>query len=404
MNTVRKIKIIINNGDDEIRKSQYQFIRNAMYAQYQGLNRCMGYLMSGYYANNMDIKSQGFKDHQKTITNSLYIFNDIEFGKGIDSKSSITQKVKKDFSTALKNGLAKGERTVTNYKKSFPLMTRGRDLKFSYGDNDEILINWVNKIQFKAITGNSKNSIELEHTLHKIINGDYKVGQSSLTFNKKNELILILTIAIPEIKGDEYKPVANRTLGVDLGLAFPVYMALNDITYIRKSLGSYNEFAKQKLQYKARRERLYKQLDSVKGGKGRKDKLKALDQFKEKEKNFAKTYNHFLSKKIVLFAIKNQCEYINLEKIDSSGLENRVLGLWTYYDLQKDIEYKAKLAGIKVRYVKAAFTSQKCSRCGYIEKENRQEQSKFVCKECGLDINADYNASINIAQSTEFIK
>ena len=70
-------------------------------------------------------------------------------------------------------------------------------------------------------------------------------------------------------------------------------MALNDITYIRKSLGSYNEFAKQKLQYKARRERLYKQLDSVKGGKGRKDKLKALDQFKENEKNFSKTDNHF---------------------------------------------------------------------------------------------------------------
>ena len=33
----------------------------------------------------------------KTIKNSLNIFDDINFGIGIDSKSAITQKVKKDF-------------------------------------------------------------------------------------------------------------------------------------------------------------------------------------------------------------------------------------------------------------------------------------------------------------------
>ena len=45
-------------------------------------------------------------------------------------------------------------------------------------------------------------------------------------------------------------------------------------------------------------------------GKGRNEKLKALDQFKEKESNFTKTYNHFLSKQIVEFAVKNNCEYM----------------------------------------------------------------------------------------------
>ena len=52
----RKIKITINCDDEELRKQQYKFIRDSQYAQYQGLNRCMGYLMSGYYANYMDIK------------------------------------------------------------------------------------------------------------------------------------------------------------------------------------------------------------------------------------------------------------------------------------------------------------------------------------------------------------
>ena len=397
----RKIKITINCDDEELRKQQYKFIRDSQYAQYQGLNRCMGYLMSGYYANSMDIKSQGFKDHQKTITNSLAVFDGIDFGKGIDSKSSITQKVKKDFSAALKNGLAKGERSSINYKRTFPLITRGRDLKFSYSD-DDVIINWVNKIQFKCILREHKNSLELKHTLHKVINKEYKVGQSSLEFDRNNKLILNLTLDIPENNKNE--KALGRVCGVDLGLKVPAYCSISDNSYKRRSFGTFEEFAKNRQQFKARRIRLKKQLQACKGGKGRKDKLKAMNQLRDKEKNFAKTYNHFLSHNIVKFANDNKCEYIHLEKLEGTHLENKVLGLWSYYQLQEQIEYKAERVGIKVKYINPAYTSQKCSKCGNIDKENRIDQATFICKECGLKINADYNASLNIARSTDFKK
>lgn len=399
--TVRKIKLIIYNNNEELRKEQYKFIRDSQYAQYQGLNRCMGYLMAGYYANCMDIKSKGFKEHQKTITNSLNIFDDIAFGKGIDSKSSITQKVKKDFSSSLKNGLAKGERTVINYKRTFPLMTRGRDLKFRYSDDEkEILISWVNKVQFKCVLGEHKNRSELEHTLRKVINKEYKIGQSSLAFDRNNKLILNLNLDMPNLEKNEV--VQGRVCGVDLGIAVPAYCSISDRSYIRKSFGTFEEFAKVRSQFKARRRRLSKQLKASKGGKGRKDKLKAIEQLRHKEKNFARTYNHFLSHNIVKFAKDNKCEFIHLENITGTNLENTLLGMWSYYQLQEQIEYKAERAGIKVRYINPAFTSQKCSNCGNIDKENRLEQSQFVCKVCGLKLNADYNASINIAISTDF--
>jgi len=41
-------------------------------------------------------------------------------------------------------------------------------------------------------------------------------------------------------------------------------------------------------------------------------------------------------------------------------------------------------------------TSQKCSRCGYISKENRLKQAQFICIKCNYKATADYNASINI--------
>lgn len=367
----------------------------------------MAFLMSGYYANNMDIKSDGFKELQKKLTNSLYIFDDINFGLGIDSKSLIVQRVKKDFSTALKNGLAKGERSVTNYKRTYPLLTRHRSIKFLYAENElDIYLDWVNKIRFRCELGNYKNSLELQHTLRKVITNEYKISDSSLEFNKKNELILNLNLNISEAKTTFIK---DRALGVDLGMAIPAYVSISDTPYIRKGFGSYEEFTKVRNQFKHRRRRLQKQLALVAGGKGRAKKLHSIEFLKDKEKQFAKTYNHNLSKKIIDFALKNNCEYINLEDIKSTSLEDRVLGQWGYYQLQEQIEYKAKLVGIKVRKVKAAYTSQTCSECGNIDRENRKNQSTFKCtnENCKLNkksINADWNASINIARSEEFIK
>ena len=170
MINVRKLKLTIL-GTEEERKNGYKFIRDSQYAQYQGLNLAMGILASAYLESNRDIKSDIFKNAQKSLTNSNPLFNEINFGKGIDTKSSIKQRVKKDFSTSLKNGLAKGERTITNYKRSYPLMTRGRSLKFQYQD-DDIIIKWVNKIVFKVVLGSGKIRE------NKIIN-----------INKKEELI-----------------------------------------------------------------------------------------------------------------------------------------------------------------------------------------------------------------------
>ena len=401
MITVRKLKITIVNEDEELRKQQYKFIRDSQYAQYQALNLGMGYIMTGYLANNRDIKSEGFKEHQKGLKNSSPIFKGIELGKGIDTLSAVTQKVKKDFSISLKNGLAKGERSSINYKRNFPLITRGRNLTF-YEQDGEVLIKWVNKIIFKVVfNARKENTLELQHTLQMVINKEYKVMQSSLEFDKNNNLILNLTLDIPFKQEEEF--IEGRVLGVDLGVKYPAYVCLSDDTYKREHIGEALELIKQRKQYQDRRRRTQQQLKNVKGGKGRGKKLKNLNRLSECERNFAKTYNHTISKRIVEFAKKHKCEYINMEKLTKDGFDNAILRNWSYYELQNMVEYKADRIGIKVRYVNPAYTSQTCSRCGHVDKENRQTQEKFVCTKCGFELNADHNAAINIARSTEFM-
>ena len=47
-------------------------------------------------------------------------------------------------------------------------------------------------------------------------------------------------------------------------------------------------------------------------------------------------------------------------------------------------------------YVNPAYTSQQCSGCKYIARTNR-DGANFKCKNCEFSLNADLNASRNIA-------
>ena len=40
-------------------------------------------------------------------------------------------------------------------------------------------------------------------------------------------------------------------------------------------------------------------------------------------------------------------------------------------------------------------TSRKCPKCGYISKDNRLSQAKFLCTNCGYTANADKNVAGN---------
>jgi len=60
------------------------------------------------------------------------------------------------------------------------------------------------------------------------------------------------------------------------------------------------------------------------------------------------------------------------------------------------LDYKAAERGVTVVRVPPAYTSQTCSECGVVDRENRQTQAKFVCVSCGHTENADVNAAKNI--------
>lgn len=155
------------------------------------------------------------------------------------------------------------------------------------------------------------------------------------------------------------------------------------------------------LQVKKRYAILRSKLQS-KGSKSAKRHLKRLSL---KENRFVTDANHCISKDIVKRC--NPGTIIVLEKLTNirensrkiRKAERAKINSWSFYQLEQFLKYKALTKGCDVQYVDARYTSQKCSRCGYIYRGNRKTQEHFKCVKCGYENNADLNAALNIANN-----
>ena len=232
-------------------------------------------------------------------------------------------------------------------------------------------------------------------TLVPIVYGEYRTldqnrikGQADLVY-VDGIFYLMLVIDIPEEKQIEN---LDGTLGVDLGI---VNLATTS-DGIRFSGEKCRDIRERYSALKAR-------LQSV----GTWDAKKHLKRISRKERRFKKDTNHCISKQIVATA-KGTNRAIALE--DLKGIQpgstvskplRSVLGKWAFYELASFIQYKAYLLGIPVVVVNPKYTSQQCSVCGFVSKENRKSQAEFVCQVCGHRENADINAAKNIASRAD---
>ena len=228
-------------------------------------------------------------------------------------------------------------------------------------------------------------------TLVPIAYGEYRTldqnrikGQADLVYID-GIFYMMLVIDLPEEKQIENP---DGTLGVDLGI---VNLATTN-DGIRFSGEKCESVRKRYSALKAR-------LQSV----GTWDAKKHLKRISGNERKFKKDTNHCISKQIVATA-KGTNRAIALE--DLKGIRSgstvsksfrSVLGKWSFYELAAFIQYKAQLLGVPVVFVDPKYTSQQCSVCGFVSKENRKSQAEFVCLNCGHAENADINAAKNIA-------
>lgn len=74
---------------------------------------------------------------------------------------------------------------------------------------------------------------------------------------------------------------------------------------------------------------------------------------------------------------------------------SRNLVYHAYGVIRRKLEQVSEELGVQVSRSSSYFKSQRCSKCGWVQKSNRQSQAFFKCKDCGFEEHADKNAAMN---------
>ena len=138
----------------------------------------------------------------------------------------------------------------------------------------------------------------------------------------------------------------------------------------------------------------YQYLRSKLQSTGTRSAKRKLRELSGRERRFRTDVNHNIANWIV----SKPYDQIALEDLTNikNDKKNKKLGKWSFAELRNAIEYKATAIGKKVIAINPRYTSRTCSRCGFQKKENRNGRT-FKCKSCGFQVDADINASRNIA-------
>ena len=202
---------------------------------------------------------------------------------------------------------------------------------------------------------------------------------------KKDNLGQWFAILVTEI--DDPKPIEpNTAIGVDVGLKSLVTLSTGGAIQYPK----YYVQAEQKLAVAQRN------LSRKKKGSANRRKAKIrVAKIHQRVKSLRDEFLHQVSRKLV-----DSADMVVFENLNISGmLKNHHLAKHiqdhSWGKLIQFTQGKAAKAGKVVELVDARYTSQKCSQCGIMVPKTLADRI-HRCPNCGLEMDRDLNASLNI--------
>jgi len=214
---------------------------------------------------------------------------------------------------------------------------------------------------------------------------------------------LSLVIEVDDIVKTENKSI--KGIGVDLGIKDT---AICSDGRIFKNINKTKKV--KKIKKKLKREQR-KMARSIEYSKSNKIKLKELKNFNKKKLKIQRLFYRLncirddYNNKIVDEITRTKLKYITIENLKVSNMmKNRHLSKaiqeQNFYAIRTKLINKCKERNIELRLVDTFYPSSKtCSCCGSIKKDLKLNDRIYKCSNCGLEIDRDYNASINLEKA-----
>lgn len=221
----------------------------------------------------------------------------------------------------------------------------------------------------------------------RVLPDDYKLKDS--TIREKNGVYYVY-LSIEQERVVK-KAQSEKVVAIDLGVNHPITSVM-----LAGKMKGYYFYGKTMKNQIYKRSKRYAQLQSS-----------GAEKLKERVKNYTnriKEMIHNYTNEIVKLAVETNSSIVigNLRGIKNIWVKGktgkktrRKANRIPYGRIMNQLWYKGTLANIPVVFVNEAYTSQRCSLCGSVNRLNRKGEV-FKCRSCGYQNQADLNGAINI--------
>ena len=231
-----------------------------------------------------------------------------------------------------------------------------------------------------------------------------KVINGTISFKAGRYYVSVL-VELPEVKSEQPQGVG---IGIDLGIKELAVMSDGAVKpNINKTLRV------KKLDKKLRREqrRLSRKYE-FKKNRGEKPATYSANIERQvvKIQRLYQTLTNIrvdYENKIIAAIMKRKPSFIVLEDLNVRGMMknrhlSRAIAAQRFSYFRTKLTIKAKQLGIEVRIVDRYYpSSKKCSQCGRIKANLKLKDRIYRC-ECGMEMDRDLNAAINLKNATEY--
>jgi IS605 OrfB family transposase len=245
-----------------------------------------------------------------------------------------------------------------------------------------------------------------ENHIAKLVSGEFKSNCCELVLTRSGWQANFFV----EIETDIKERDPDSVVGVDIGIRNPVVLAGNGKEKFSIWNNEYDHM--QRLRHKHLRQ-MSTNKASARFGKGQKNKFRHRKPATEKQDLRREAWIKRCAARVARWVGCSNAGTVQME--DLSRMRDTRHIRFPFRRLQEQIEWDLKKIGIPVRYVDPAYTSQRCSACGYIntdynykfrtDKKNweRGKPPGFVCSGCSFGtkryVDGDYNAAMNLRLS-----
>ncbi|MFC5367247.1 RNA-guided endonuclease InsQ/TnpB family protein [Salinirubrum litoreum] len=292
---------------------------------------------------------------------------------------------------ATKSGVARLKKGDTTSQPHFDAWSVVYDKRSATFHRDHVSLSTVNgRVECDYVLPDDAEGTPIGSYL---LNEDYEFRMSTLQYDRPTESFYLHARMRRTTDEQEQSTTASdakhsTVLGVDLNVDGSLA-----VTSTGAFIGNADEMNHRRREYE-------KTLGSMQQTGTRSAHL-SIQSMKDREHRWMQDELHRVSNRILDEARDHDCTHIAFENL--TDIRKRMAGAkrfhaWAFRRLFEYVEYKAEMLGIEVEQVSPAYTSQRCSSCGFTHENNRGSKHQFVCQKCEYELNADYNASKNIAR------